>query len=57
MLERFRELMVRQLESSAAEQLAARISTRKLEASNERLIEKIRGICTNTDAADRGSVS
>ncbi|XP_063825747.1 dynein regulatory complex protein 10-like [Ostrinia nubilalis] len=40
--EQFRELMVRQLHMTAAEELATKISTRKLEASNEKLIDKIK---------------
>lgn len=42
-LEKFRELMVRQMETSAAEELAAKINTRKLEASNQKLLSKIKG--------------
>ncbi|CAH0715359.1 unnamed protein product, partial [Brenthis ino] len=41
-LEHFRQLMVRQMETTAAEELAAKIKTRKLEASNEKLIAKIK---------------
>ncbi|KAF9423888.1 hypothetical protein HW555_000946 [Spodoptera exigua] len=36
-LEHFRDLMVRQMETTAAEELYAKISTKKLETSNERL--------------------
>ncbi|XP_026738721.1 dynein regulatory complex protein 10-like [Trichoplusia ni] len=41
-LERFRDLMVWQMETTAAEELAAKINTRKLEASNEQLILRIK---------------
>ncbi|CAH2095989.1 unnamed protein product [Euphydryas editha] len=41
-LEKFRELMVRQMETTAAEELSAKINTRKLEASNQKLLEKIK---------------
>ncbi|XP_053609800.1 dynein regulatory complex protein 10 isoform X2 [Plodia interpunctella] len=40
-LEQFRELMVIQMSTTAADELAAKINTRKLEASNEKLIEHI----------------
>ncbi|XP_004927371.1 dynein regulatory complex protein 10 [Bombyx mori] len=40
-MEQFKELMVRQMETTAAEELAAKISTRKLEASNKNLLHKI----------------
>lgn len=43
-MEQFKELMVRQMEMTAAEELAAKISTRKLEASNKNLLHKIEGI-------------
>lgn len=43
-LEHFRNLMVRQMETTAAEELEAKINMRKLEASNEKLIAKIKGI-------------
>ncbi|CAH2048761.1 unnamed protein product, partial [Iphiclides podalirius] len=39
--ENFRDLMVKQMETTAAEELAMKLKTRKLEASNEKLIEKI----------------
>lgn len=42
-LEKFRELMMRQMETTAAEELAAKINTRKLEASNQKLLSKIKG--------------
>ncbi|XP_064072773.1 dynein regulatory complex protein 10-like isoform X1 [Vanessa tameamea] len=41
-LEHFRELMVRQMETTAAEELAAKFNTRKLEASNDNLLAKIK---------------
>ncbi|RVE50930.1 hypothetical protein evm_004497 [Chilo suppressalis] len=41
-LQQFRELMIRQLHTTAAEELATKINTRKLEASNEKLIAKIK---------------
>ncbi|CAH0585552.1 unnamed protein product [Chrysodeixis includens] len=41
-LERFRDLMVRQMETTAAEELAVKINTRKLETSNEQLITRIK---------------
>ncbi|KAL4716693.1 hypothetical protein ACJJTC_004812 [Scirpophaga incertulas] len=41
-LEQFRELMVRQLHTTAAEELAAKFHTRKLEASNEKLLLQIK---------------
>ncbi|XP_022813977.1 IQ domain-containing protein D-like [Spodoptera litura] len=41
-LEQFRDLMVRQMETTAAEELSAKISTKKLEASNESLIAHIK---------------
>ncbi|XP_072949440.1 dynein regulatory complex protein 10-like [Epargyreus clarus] len=40
--EHFRELMVKQMATTAAEELAAKINTRKLQASNEKLISKIK---------------
>nr|XP_021200157.2 dynein regulatory complex protein 10 isoform X1 [Helicoverpa armigera] len=40
--EHFRELMVKQMETTAAEELSAKINTRKLESSNERLIANIK---------------
>ncbi|XP_060803418.1 dynein regulatory complex protein 10-like [Amyelois transitella] len=40
-LEQFRELMIIQMSTTAADELAAKISTRKLEGSNERLIGHI----------------
>ncbi|CAK1551255.1 unnamed protein product [Leptosia nina] len=39
--EQFRDLMVKQMDTTAADELAAKLNTRKLEGSNERLIEKI----------------
>ncbi|CAK1580502.1 unnamed protein product [Parnassius mnemosyne] len=39
--ESFRDLMIKQMETTAAEELAIKIKTRKLEASNEKLIQKI----------------
>ncbi|XP_045498644.1 dynein regulatory complex protein 10-like isoform X1 [Colias croceus] len=39
--EKFRDLMVQQMETTAAEELAAKLNTRKLEGSNQKLIEKI----------------
>ncbi|KAM3965362.1 dynein regulatory complex protein 10 [Aphomia sociella] len=44
--EHFREHMVTQMTMTAAEELAAKINTRKLEASNKRLIEKIKEYTT-----------
>ncbi|XP_047503935.1 dynein regulatory complex protein 10-like isoform X1 [Pieris napi] len=41
-LEHFRDLMIKQMDTTAAEELAAKLNTRKLEGSNERLIEKIK---------------
>ncbi|XP_047533482.1 dynein regulatory complex protein 10-like [Vanessa atalanta] len=41
-LEHFRELMIRQMETTAAEELAAKFNTRKLEASNDNLLAKIK---------------
>uniref|UniRef100_A0A2H1V0I2 Dynein regulatory complex protein 10 n=1 Tax=Spodoptera frugiperda TaxID=7108 RepID=A0A2H1V0I2_SPOFR len=41
-LEHFRDIMVRQMETTAAEELSAKISTKKLEASNESLIAHIK---------------
>lgn len=46
-LEHFRDLMVRQMETTAAEELEAKINMRKLEASNEKLIAKIKGNISN----------
>ncbi|KAJ8731206.1 hypothetical protein PYW07_004370 [Mythimna separata] len=40
-MERFRELMVKQMETTAAEELSAKINTRKLEASNQHLLARI----------------
>ncbi|XP_068633684.1 dynein regulatory complex protein 10 [Battus philenor] len=40
-LENFRDLMIKQMETTAAEELAMKLKTRKLEASNEKLIENI----------------
>ncbi|XP_075977989.1 dynein regulatory complex protein 10-like [Anticarsia gemmatalis] len=40
-LEQFRDLMVRQMETTAAEELLVKINTRKLEASNNSLISLI----------------
>ncbi|KAJ0176474.1 hypothetical protein K1T71_007653 [Dendrolimus kikuchii] len=45
-MEHFRELMVRQMETTAAEELADKINTRKLEAVNNALIEKIKDYST-----------
>ncbi|CAH1638348.1 unnamed protein product [Spodoptera littoralis] len=45
-LEHFRDLMVRQMEATAAEELSAKISTKKLEASNESLIAHIKEYST-----------
>lgn len=42
-LEQFRELMIRQMDTTAAEELAAKLNTRKLENSNEKLLQKIKG--------------
>ncbi|XP_041979274.1 dynein regulatory complex protein 10-like isoform X2 [Aricia agestis] len=41
-LERFRELMIKQMEITAEEELTTKISTRKLQASNEKLMKKIK---------------
>ncbi|XP_032517567.1 dynein regulatory complex protein 10-like [Danaus plexippus] len=41
-LEQFRELMIRQMDTTAAEELAAKLNTRKLENSNEKLLQKIK---------------
>ncbi|XP_063536037.1 dynein regulatory complex protein 10-like [Cydia strobilella] len=41
-LEQFRELMVRQLSTTAAEELAAKFKTKKLEAQNAKLIANIK---------------
>ncbi|CAH2237407.1 jg11262 [Pararge aegeria aegeria] len=46
-LEQFRDLMVRQMDTTAAEELTAKINTRKLEGSNEKLREKIREYTEN----------
>lgn len=35
--------MVRQMETTAAEELTTKINTRKLEASNQKLLSKIKG--------------
>lgn len=43
-MERFRELMIKQMETTAAEELSAKIDTKKLEASNEHLKERIKGM-------------
>ncbi|XP_073956259.1 dynein regulatory complex protein 10-like [Choristoneura fumiferana] len=43
-LEWFRDLMVQQLSTSAAEELAAKFTTRRLEAHNAKLIDKIKEI-------------
>ncbi|XP_013145357.1 PREDICTED: uncharacterized protein LOC106108648 [Papilio polytes] len=40
-LENFRELMVKQMETTAAEELSMKLKTRKLEASNVKLTKKI----------------
>ncbi|XP_052753336.1 dynein regulatory complex protein 10-like [Galleria mellonella] len=45
--EHFRDLMVTQMNTTAAEELAAKINTRKLEASNEKLIGKIKEYSTS----------
>ncbi|CAG5045262.1 unnamed protein product [Parnassius apollo] len=39
--ENFRDLMIKQMETTAAEELAIKIKTKKLEASNNKLIQKI----------------
>ncbi|KAL0882959.1 hypothetical protein ABMA27_016452 [Loxostege sticticalis] len=44
--EHFRDLTVRQMHMTAAEELATKIKTRKLEGSNEKLIEKIKEYTT-----------
>ncbi|XP_045772440.1 dynein regulatory complex protein 10-like [Maniola jurtina] len=49
-LEHFRDLMVRQMNTSAAEELTEKLNTRKLEASNEKLIAKIREYTDNLKA-------
>lgn len=41
--EKFRELMVIQMNMTAAEELTIKLDTRKLEVSNEKLLEKIQG--------------
>ncbi|XP_059052189.1 dynein regulatory complex protein 10-like [Achroia grisella] len=45
--EHFRDLMVTQMNRTAAEELADKISTRKLEASNEKLLGKIKEYSTS----------
>lgn len=47
-MEEFRSIMVNQMETTAAEELAAKINTRKLEASNDRLIAHIKGMNNST---------
>lgn len=42
-LEQFRDIMITQMETTAAEELAAKIKTRKLEENNKKYIEKING--------------
>lgn len=42
-LEQFRDLMIRQMETTAADELMAKITTRKLESTNKTLIEDIEG--------------
>ncbi|KAJ8722235.1 hypothetical protein PYW08_004637 [Mythimna loreyi] len=46
-MEHFRDLMVKQMETTAAEELSAKINTRKLEASNNHLLARI-AECTAT---------
>lgn len=41
--EKFRELMVIQMNMTAAEELTIKLDTRKLELSNNKLLEKIQG--------------
>lgn len=43
MLVQFRELMLRQMSSTASDQLAAKFKTRKVEESNAKLIADIKG--------------
>ncbi|CAB3227188.1 unnamed protein product [Arctia plantaginis] len=40
-LEQFRDLMIRQMETTAADELMSKINTRKLETTNKKLIEDI----------------
>lgn len=43
-MEQFRELMIRQMEMTAADELLAKLNTKKLETANENLIKSIQGM-------------
>ncbi|XP_063624215.1 dynein regulatory complex protein 10-like [Cydia splendana] len=49
-LEQFRDLMVRQLSTTAAEELATKLKTKKLEAQNAKLIANIKEKCEALEA-------